>query len=223
MRITNKLSIITSTVALSMISLSPVHASTPATEVETSQPTTEVVTAPLAVISYEKPAVSTTPAPSIVELAPQSVSVPVAPATPQSSTPAPPTAALQVDVTQATPAAPVAPTTPPASSGKGATIASAALAQLGVPQDCTALATNSLAAAGIHFHGWPADYLSLGSTVSAAQAQPGDLIYYPNGGMGMAHIAVYIGNGQAVHGGWNGGTTAIASAFIGSGATFIRV
>ena len=59
--------------------------------------------------------------------------------------------------------------------------------------------------------------------MSAAQAQPGDLIYYPNGGMGMAHIAVYIGNGQAVHGGWNGGTTALFSVNVGSGPVFIRV
>lgn len=32
-------------------------------------------------------------------------------------------------------------------------IASAALAQLGVGQDCTALASNALAAQGIYFHG----------------------------------------------------------------------
>lgn len=202
-----------------MISLSPVHASTTSTEVETYNPTTEAVTAPIAVISFEKTTVTTTPAP-VVELAPQSVSAPVAPATPEIIAPAPPAAALPVATPQA---APEAPAPAPSSSGKGATIASAALAQLGVSQDCTALATNSLAAAGIQYHGWPAGYLSLGSTVSAAAAQPGDLIYYPNGGMGRAHIAVYIGNGQAVHGGWNGGTTVIASAFVGSGATFIRV
>ena len=92
-------------------------------------------------------------------------------------------------------------------SGTGATIAAAAYAQIGVAQDCTALATNALAAAGIHYHGWPAGYLSLGRTVSAAEARPGDLAYYQNGGVGMAHIAVYVGNGMAVHGGWNGGTT----------------
>ena len=57
----------------------------------------------------------------------------------------------------------------------GATIAAAAYAQIGVGQDCTALATNALAAAGINYHGWPAGYLSLGRTVSAAEAQPGDL------------------------------------------------
>ena len=112
---------------------------------------------------------------------------------------------------------------PVAKSGIGATIASAALAQIGVAQDCTALASNSLAAAGINFHDWPAGYLSLGRTVSQGEAQPGDLIYYADGGMGMAHIAVYIGNGQAVHGGWGGGTTAIFSVNVGSGPVFIAM
>ena len=41
---------------------------------------------------------------------------------------------------------------------------------------------------------------------------------------GVPHIAVYVGNGQAVHGGWlKGGTTVEASAYIGSGPVFIRV
>lgn len=100
-------------------------------------------------------------------------------------------------------------------------IASAALSQLGVNQDCTALASNALAARGIYFHGWPAEYMSLGSITS--NPQPGDLIYYDDAGAGVPHIAVYVGNGQAVHGGWKGGQTVEASAYIGSGPVFIRV
>ena len=103
------------------------------------------------------------------------------------------------------------------------TIASAALAQVGVSQDCTILATNALAAAGVYYHGWPAGYMSLGTIVSGAEAQPGDLIYYADGGMGASHIAVYIGGGQAVHGGWNGSSTVVSGAYIGSGPVFIRV
>ena len=108
-------------------------------------------------------------------------------------------------------------------SGKGATISSAALGQIGVGQDCTALVTNALRAAGINHHGWPASYLSLGTQVSAGQAQPGDLVYYADGGMGMAHIGVYIGGGKAVHGGWNGGTTVVDSVNVGSGPVYVRV
>jgi len=161
-------------------------------------------------IKYERPAVSTEAAPVVA--APVAVQ--------EAETPAPAagaaTASATLSVSTPSPATKVA-------SGRGAAIAAAAYAQLGVAQDCTALASNSLAAVGINFHGWPADYLSLGRTVSAAEAQPGDLVYYQNGGMGMAHIAVYVGNGMAVHGGWNGGTTALYSVNVGSGPVFIRV
>ena len=100
-------------------------------------------------------------------------------------------------------------------------VAAAALAQLGRFQDCTSLVSNALAAQGIYHHGWPASYFSLGTVTS--DPQPGDLIYYANGGTGLAHIAVYIGNGQAVHGGWQGNQTVIASAYVGSGPVFIRL
>lgn len=98
----------------------------------------------------------------------------------------------------------------------------AAYAQLGRRQDCTMLVTNALAAAGINYHGWPAGYFSLGYTVSGSEAQPGDLIYYDNAGAGVPHIALYIGNGMAIHGGWQG-STKIAPAYVGSGPVFIRV
>ncbi|MEN8583794.1 NlpC/P60 family protein [Burkholderia sp. RS01] len=187
-------------------------APTSALEVQSAAPATISAASSIA-ISYEKPAVSTTPAP--VE-APKPV-VQVQEAAPAAD--ATPAVDANAAVTASTPAAP----NTKAGSGMGASIAAAAYAQLGVSQDCTALATNSLAAVGINYHGWPAGYLSLGRTVSAAEAQPGDLAYYENGGMGMAHIAVYVGNGQAVHGGWNGGTTALFSVNVGSGPVFIRV
>ncbi|TWD48459.1 cell wall-associated NlpC family hydrolase [Arthrobacter sp. AG367] len=166
-------------------------------------------------ISYEKPAVTTTPAP-VAEPEPQVEVQEAAPA-------AEPVAAPKVTAKVAAAAAPAAPGAQASASGKGAAILSAAYAQLGVMQDCTMLVTNSLAAVGIHFHDWPAGYLSLGRTVSAAEAQPGDLIYYADGGAGMAHIAVYAGNGMAVHGGYNGNQTVVFSANVGSGPVFIRV
>lgn len=163
-------------------------------------------------ISFEKPAITTEAAP-VVEEEPV-VEVQEAEPAPEPEAAAPVTAT----VTASAPAAPKA-----SASGKGAAILSAAYAQLGVSQDCTMLVTNSLAAVGINFHDWPAGYLSLGRTVSAAEAQPGDLIYYADGGAGVAHIAVYAGNGQAVHGGYNGNQTVVFSANVGSGPVFIRV
>ena len=162
-------------------------------------------------ISFAKSDVTSTPAPAkpVVEVKSNNVAAtPTADAGAQVATPA-----ASVDVAAK----------PAVASGVGATIVSAAYAQLGVHQDCTALVSNALAAAGIYYHGWPAGYLSLGRTVSAAEAQPGDLIYYDNAGAGVPHIAVYIGNGQAIHGGFNGGNTQIASAYLGSGPVFIHV
>lgn len=184
-----------------------------ATEVQSTAPATISAASSIA-ISYEKPAVTTAAAP-VVEAPKPVVKVQEADTTANTAA-ATPAAGTAVNASVATKA-------PAATSGMGASIAAAAYAQIGVSQDCTMLATNALAAVGIHFHGWPAGYLSLGRTVSAAEAQPGDLAYYQNGGMGMAHIAVYVGNGMAVHGGWNGGTTALYSVNVGSGPVFIRV
>lgn len=116
------------------------------------------------------------------------------------------------------PPAPAAPV-----STKGERILVSAMGQLGMWQDCTMLVTNALATVGIYFHDWPAGYLGLGTVISADQALPGDLIYYMDGGAGVPHIAVYAGNGMAVHGGWNGNQTVVYSANVGSGPVFIRV
>lgn len=185
-------------------------------------------------VSFDKPVVTSKAAPPPVVEAPAPAAVQnVAVAAPQAAyasqssqarvaapqkavAPAPARAA-------ATAPAPVAAPAPVSASGKGATIAAAAMAQLGVSQDCTRLASNALRAAGINFHSGPAGFMSLGSVVPASQAQAGDLIYYSNAGAGMPHIAVYVGGGKAVHGGWNGGTTSLQTAFLGSGQTFIRV
>ena len=82
-------------------------------------------------------------------------------------------------------------------------IADAALAQIGVNQDCTMLVTNSLKAVGIIFHGAPEAYLSLGTLTN--DPVPGDICVY------QGHVAIYIGNGQAVHGGWLGYNTVVSS------------
>lgn len=139
----------------------------------------------------------------VVEDPNQGVPAPVAPLPAESYDPAPAPAVDPQPV-----AAPV--------STKASIIYAAALGQLGVNQDCTALVTNSLAAAGVYFHGWPEEYACVGDWTG--DPIPGDLVIY------SGHVAVYAGNGMAVHGGWNGYTTALASincsqALIG----FIRV
>ena len=77
------------------------------------------------------------------------------------------------------------------------------MAQIGVNQDCTMLVTNALKAVGINFHGAPYEYASLGEWTDTPV--PGDICIY------SGHVALYVGNGQAVHGGWNGYTTILYS------------
>lgn len=38
-----------------------------------------------------------------------------------------------------------------------------------------------------------------GTRVSTSELLPGDLLFYSNGGRGIGHVALYIGNGQVVH------------------------
>ena len=139
----------------------------------------------------------------------------------KAATPAP---AAQTKAATPAPAAQTKPAATTAPSGsKNAAIYQAALAQVGRYQDCTMLVTNALKSVGINYHDWPAGYMKLGTQVSASQAQAGDLVYYANGGTGLAHIAVYAGNGQAVHGGWLGNQTVVNTANVGSGPVYIRV
>lgn len=110
----------------------------------------------------------------------------------------------------------------------GGKIAEGALSLVGGHMDCTMLATLALqAGTGIYFHGWPEDYRNFPGAreVAWGEAQPGDILVYRDGsgydmnGPGHAdHVAIYIGNGKAVHGGWMGNNVAVASAVTSSGA-----
>lgn len=97
----------------------------------------------------------------------------------------------------------------PAGVGAGG-IASAALAQLGQNQDCTALVERALRAVGYSVGDLgPAQFAQFGPTVGYVHGQtalaPGDILIWGN-----AHVAIYVGNGAVVHGGWSGGTTVLA-------------
>jgi cell wall-associated NlpC family hydrolase len=108
-----------------------------------------------------------------------------------------------------------------AASGIGAALVASAYGQIGVSQDCTAMVENALRSAGVSVGDLaPAQFMAYGTQVSTPQ--PGDMIYYDDAGAGVPHIAIYVGNGQAIHGGWTGYTTALADAYIGSGPVFIR-
>jgi peptidoglycan DL-endopeptidase CwlO len=195
-----------------------------------SDTSSQVVSAPItAKLTFERPAVTSTPAP-------KPVAPPVAAVAPDATAPAP--ATTTPDIAQIAAAA-VSPTDPAnipaalggvgaATNGTGATdafgakIAAAAIAQVGIEQDCTSLVSNSLLAVGIKFHGWPADYMNKLGTVTTSPTV-GDIIYYRDGGTGVPHVAIFIGNGLAVHGGWEGHTTKIFSVNVGSGPIYVHV
>jgi len=171
-------------------------------EVAVQAETVEVIEATPVVEEAPAPAVEAAPAPT-VEAAP-APAVEVAPASTVEAAPAPALSAAS-------------------NSAKRDAVVAAALgyAAVNAQTACTMLATNSLRAAGINFHGWPMDYMHLGTVTS--NPQPGDLVLYASNGFGQQHIAVYIGNGQAVHGGWNGMGTTIFSVNLPTGSAPISV
>ena len=90
---------------------------------------------------------------------------------------------------------------------------------------CTQVVQQALANAGVSdaYQLWPDQYAGQYGYYTDSPAE-GDLIYYNNGGRGVDHIAIYIGNGQAVHGNYNG-KTVIAGAYVDGAGTpqYIRV
>ncbi|MGW6173510.1 C40 family peptidase [Arthrobacter sp. NPDC055138] len=173
-------------------------------------------------LTFSRPDIKSTPAPK-PEPVVETVAQEVAPVAEEAAD------AARGAVQKAAPAAAAKPAAAPAkeaatasASGVASTLVSSAYGQIGISQDCTAMVEKALRAAGKSVGDLaPAQFLSYGTQVSTPQ--PGDLLYYSDGGAGVAHIAIYVGNGQAVHGGWTGYTTALASADVGSGYVAIRV
>ena len=202
---------------------------------ETEQKAAEVVETPVttteATDTTETPA--ETPAPEQTETpAPEQN---VTPAPEQTETPAPEqteTPAPEQTVTpapeQTTPAPEVqAPAETPATSTLGQRISAEAQKLVGVTDGlwCTQVVQQALANAGVSdaYQLWPDQYAGQYGYYTN-DPQEGDLLYYNNGGRGVDHIAIYIGNGQAVHGNYEG-KTVIASAYLSTAASpqFIRV
>lgn len=182
----------------------------------------ETVKASNVKLKFERAGVTSTPAPvaePVVEEAAAEVAAPepAAPVQAEAET----EAVSNVQASSVEETAPKAETKTAAASGLGASIVAAAYGQIGVSQDCTAMVENALRQVGFSVGDLaPAQFFAYGTQVSTPQ--PGDLIYYDDAGAGVPHIAIYVGNGQAVHGGWTGYSTVLADAYIGSGPVFIR-
>ena len=218
-------------------------ASQEAVKEETEQKAAEVVETPVttteATDTTETPA--ETPAPEQTETpapeqtvtpAPEQTETPapeqtVTPAPEQTATPAPEQTVTPAPE-QTTPAPEVqAPAETPATSTLGQRISAEAQKLVGVTDGlwCTQVVQQALANAGVSdaYQLWPDQYAGQYGYYTN-DPQEGDLLYYNNGGRGVDHIAIYIGNGQAVHGNYEG-KTVIASAYLSTAASpqFIRV
>ncbi|QDG63769.1 NlpC/P60 family protein [Pseudarthrobacter sp. NIBRBAC000502771] len=143
-------------------------------------------------ISFERPAVETTPAPVVEAPKPVAVEAPKASAAPAvAATAAPVKAQVTVAPAAATPVA------APAASGINAIMVSSAYAQIGMIQDCTRLVENALNAAGIPVGDLgPMQFMNYGTVVT--DPQPGDMVMQPG------HVGIYVGNGQVLSSGLNG-------------------
>ena len=131
---------------------------------------------------------------------PQPVPDPAAPADPQ---PVPePAAPVEPAPVPEAPVAPEVPATPDYSQ-LNANIAQAAINLVGVTDglQCTEVVQMALANAGVSdaMNLWPNEYAAQYGYYTT-DPQAGNLVYYNQGGNGQDHIAIYIGNGQAVHG-----------------------
>ena len=202
-------------------------ASQEAVKEETEQKAEEVVETPVttteAADTTETPAETTAPEQTETPAPEQTVT----PAPEQTETPTPEQTVTPAPE-QTTPAPEVqAPAETPATSSLGQRISAEAQKLVGVTDGlwCTQVVQQALANAGVSdaYQLWPDQYAGQYGYYTN-DPQEGDLLYYNNGGRGVDHIAIYIGNGQAVHGNYEG-KTVIASAYLSTAASpqFIRV
>ena len=113
------------------------------------------------------------------------------------------------------PAAPAAPA-PVASSGVGAALVASAYGQIGVAQDCTAMVEKALRSIGKSVGDLaPAQFYAYGTVVGSPE--PGDLV------ITSGHVAIYVGNGQVISGGFDGMNTVLHPLSYLGGASFVRV
>lgn len=101
-------------------------------------------------------------------------------------------------------------------SGVGAALAASALGQIGIAQDCTAMVENALRSIGKSVGDLaPAQFYAFGSVVGSPEL--GDLV------ITSGHVAIYVGGGMVVSGGFNGMNTEQHPLSYLSGASFVRV
>ncbi|MGY1833286.1 C40 family peptidase [Geodermatophilus sp. SYSU D01180] len=107
---------------------------------------------------------------------------------------------------------------PAPASGVAGTVVSTAMAQRGDPYvwaaagpdafDCSGLTQYAFKAAGISLPHSSRMQSTMGTAVSRANLQPGDLVFFYSP---VSHVGIYIGNGQMVHAPTSGDVVKVAS------------
>lgn len=105
-------------------------------------------------------------------------------------------------------------------SGKGQAIVNTAMRYLGTPYrwggtspggfDCSGLVQYVCRANGISVPRVAASQRGAGRYVSRENLQPGDLVFFSNGG-GISHVGIYAGNGNMIHAPHTGDVVKVAS------------
>lgn len=106
------------------------------------------------------------------------------------------------------------------SSGSGQALVDTAMQYLGVPYvwggtspsgfDCSGLVQYVCRQNGISVPRVAASQRNAGTYVSRENLQPGDLVFFSNGG-GISHVGIYIGNGNMIHAPQTGDVVKISS------------
>lgn len=88
--------------------------------------------------------------------------------------------------------------------------------------DCSGFVLSVYANYGVYLPHSSRAQAGCGTSISASEAQPGDLFFYSNGG-GINHVAIYIGNGQIVHASSPTTGIKISNAYYRSPVKVVRV
>lgn len=114
--------------------------------------------------------------------------------------------------------------TPPAAAGIAAAVLQAAYAQRGKPYvygaagpgafDCSGLVMWAFAHAGVSLPHSAAAQYGYGTHVSRAQLQPGDIVFYDEGGT-IGHDGIYVGGGMMIDANHTGGWVDVRPLYNG--------
>ena len=134
------------------------------------------------------------------------------------------------------PTPPPAPPAPPAPTGGAGTAIAFARAQLGEPYrwgaagpsawDCSGLTMRAWEAAGVSLPHYSVAQYQAGTSISAAQLRPGDLVFWSSSSSpsGIYHVALYAGDQMIVHAPRTGRPVVVESMYSWTPPThFVRL